>query len=177
MQHPCGVKMQNHLRTRQVPDHVKVYHDEETAVWLCWNLSGQLTGYQEYKPNAPKQKRNVGRYKTQGSGMFGLEYLNYRHPYLFICEGFFEACMFLGLGLNAVAVFGNNPLPIKEQLNLLPFKKIAVLDNDKASENLKEYANEWIRPPKEFKDLNEMPEHEFFTYLVDALFPSRTNSL
>lgn len=153
--------MQEHLKARKVPTHVKVYHDEETAVWLCYNLSGQLTGYQEYKPNAPKQKRNIGRYKTQGAGMFGLEYLDYRQPLLFICEGFFEACMFLSLGLNAVAVFGNDPRHHKEQLALLPFKKVAALDNDKASEKLKKYASSWVRPPAEFKDFNDMSLEQF----------------
>ena len=162
MLHPCVGK---HLKDRKVPTNVRVFYNEETAVWLCYNLSGQLTGFQEYNPNRPKEKRNVGKYKTNGYGMFGLEHLDYNQENLYVCEGFFEACMFLSLGLNAVAVFGNDPKQHKEQLALLPFKKIAALDNDKASEKLLEYTSSYVRPPSNYKDFNDMALQDFKEYL------------
>lgn len=70
---------------------------ERSITFPLWNLSGQLVGYQVYRPDADKTKKNdprEGRYftrvKDQRIGVWGLESF-YDSEELFIFEGIFDA--------------------------------------------------------------------------------------
>jgi hypothetical protein len=84
---------------------------EDTATVPLWNLSGQLVGYQQYRPNASKEAKNdprEGRYFTRLArdrvGVWGLESWSFSDT-LFLCEGVFDACKVTWLGYSALAVF------------------------------------------------------------------------
>lgn len=74
------------------------------------NLSGQLVGYQQYRPHASKEMPNnprEGRYftrlKDNKVGVWGLESYN-NSQVLFLTEGIFDAARLSFLGYAAVAV-------------------------------------------------------------------------
>ena len=94
---------------------------ERVAFFPLWNLSGQLVGYQAYRPDAEKVQKNdtKGRYYTyKGDKMvpkhnktvavWGLESW-LRSTVLFITEGIFDAARLTRLGYSAVAVLSNDP--------------------------------------------------------------------
>lgn len=72
---------------------------------------------------------------------YGLEFLNYDDPLLFVVEGVFDAVRFHNMGLNCLAVLSCDPKHLKEWLRLLPFYKVAVCDGDKAGLKLAEYGD------------------------------------
>ena len=73
-----------------------MYGGNVVFFWL-WNTMGQLAGYQQYRPNAPKEKRNeprTGRYYTYRTPehayvIGGLETLHFSHE-VFLVEGIFD---------------------------------------------------------------------------------------
>ena len=72
---------------------VWVDEDEGVATFPLWNLSGQLVGYQQYRPSANKKKDNhpkMSRYftyrKNRVVGVWGLESWNLSDT-LFVTEG------------------------------------------------------------------------------------------
>jgi hypothetical protein len=124
---------------------------EQICSFKLWNLSGQFVGFQQYNYVGDKKANNKedGKYWTilnKKIGLFGLEYLNYKLPYLFITEGVFDAISLLSYG-NAIAVLSNKPDQMSEQIKLLPFKKIAVCDGDKAGESLAKFSDTAIMCP------------------------------
>lgn len=106
-----------HLHSRHMnTDLHRVWVDEGegVATFPVWNLSGQLVGYQMYRPSASKEKNNdprYGRYFTRVKegkvGVWGLESWNLSNT-LFVTEGVFDACRLTALGYSAVSVFGNS---------------------------------------------------------------------
>jgi hypothetical protein len=106
-----------HLQSRYLDtDLHSVWLDETAnlATFPLWNLSGQLVGYQQYRPNACKQAKNdprKGRYftrlKENKVGVWGLESFNLS-PTLFICEGIFDAARISALGHAALALLSND---------------------------------------------------------------------
>lgn len=152
----------DHVLKRMGP----LYHCISTRLWFdfneqllsfpMYNLSGQLQGYQRYNYKAEKKKRNEGKYYsyTSANSMFGLEFLDYSVPVLFVTEGVFDACTLMHFG-NAVAVLCNNPKQLKQQLSLLPFYTVAVCDGDSAGFKLRNYTNDYIILP-ENEDVNSI---------------------
>ena len=129
----------------------KLYHSckvYEDFLWLpLWNLSGQLVGYQTYRPDRPKNDHTLkpselkyytqlskeeetwyfrnGKTKTLKSSKltaFGLDLLS-RHAVLpklcFLVEGVFDAVPFHNLGLNCLGLLGVASKPNNDLLNLL----------------------------------------------------------
>jgi len=120
---------------------------DEVAVFYLWNLSGQMVGYQQYRPLGDKEQCNdpeVGKYYTYAKdsiAVFGLETYFYRNDILFLTEGVFDAVKLHALGLPAFAVLSNNPKKIQSWLYALPRYIVAVCDNDAAGKKLAKCGN------------------------------------
>jgi hypothetical protein len=107
----------DHLRSRYFDTNLhRVWVDENgrVAVFPIWNLSGQLIGYQQYKPDAnkvisnnPHKSRYFTRLKDKKIGVWGLESWNLSNT-LFVTEGIFDACRITNHGHSAICVFGNS---------------------------------------------------------------------
>jgi hypothetical protein len=156
-----------HLHSRGLYPHRyrSVHLDDASGVvsFYLWNLSGQLVGYQQYRPEGDKKQcndREVGKYYTyqkDSIALWGLETLEYRSDVLFITEGVFDAVKFHTLNLPAVAVLQNNPKPTRTWLYALPRIVIAACDNDAAGRKLASSAQYAIFPPEAGQDFGDMP--------------------
>ena len=151
--------LEEHLKRRrlEVDRYTSIYLNEEERIisFLVWNLSGQLVGFQKYRPDADKMLRNsehVGRYYTYFTGdskqkmigVWGLETYHYRDDILCFTEGVFDAAQLHRYNLPAVAVFANNPKPLRPWLTILPRKLIGFRDNDQAGAALEKYMDECV---------------------------------
>lgn len=83
---------------------------ERSVAFPLWNLSGQLVGYQRYRPDADKRKKNdprEGRYFTrikEGKvGVWGLESWSFTNT-MFVTEGVFDAARLTSKHVSAIAV-------------------------------------------------------------------------
>lgn len=103
-----------------------------TVTWLLYNLSGQLTGLQEFKPYGEP------RYKSHGTGLWGLQHLNPSDRVLYVVEGVRDTHRFLELGLNCVALLGCGRVDkYYNQLHSMGYFVVPVCDNDKPGMKLK----------------------------------------
>lgn len=159
--------LKQHLLDRRVDlSHYTAWFEEETVKFPLWNLSGQLVGYQQYRPFASKEPNNnpkLGRYFTSLSrervGVWGLESWTLSQT-LFVCEGLFDASAVTWAGFSAVAVFGNecsNSLASWFWVVRKQRPVVALLDNDSAGSALSKYAHQSYRSPL-YKDPGEYPD-------------------
>lgn len=138
---------------------------EGVATFPMWNLSGQMTGYQQYRHGADKRKSNnprESRYFTWRKklqiGVWGLEAWN-QSDTLFVTEGVFDAAALTSLGFSAVATLSNDPDPstlrwfdIVRQSR----KVVAFCDNDVAGRKLAKVAHHADTTGE--KDLGDTPD-------------------
>lgn len=157
--------------------------DEGVATFLIWNLSGQLVGYQTYRPDADKQAKNHprdGRYYTfvrdEASGVkflsvWGLETLTFRDDVLFVLEGTFKAVPFHTRGIPAIATLSNNPKPIRNFLSILSESRrvIVVGDNDGDHTTTRSMGYELMLPPSHVKDVDDLTQEEFDEWLKQIM--------
>ena len=161
-----------------------VVSDNFIYFWL-FNLSGQLCGYQRYYWRGSKKtnKENedpkyytyiTKEYRSVKNAVWGLEtYIP--NSILFIVEGIFDAIPIHKLGYPCIAVLGYNPANLKQWLNLLPVKTIAVLDGDKSGFALSKYTDDYISLPdgldpgdfmsdgiEKLKELNKLLENKYY---------------
>ena len=118
--------------------HPFIDEDERVAIFLLTNLSGQLIGYQQYRPDADKLQHNhpkEGRYFTYKPkdantlAVWGVESLHLSPGLLFVTEGVFDAARITEKGYSAVAVLTNNPSPqVRTWLRTLVAHKVAICD-------------------------------------------------
>jgi len=125
---------------------------DPSATFILYNLSGQIVGYQTYRPLQDKERRNhetLGRYysyvkiegddQTKGKraiGVWGLETFDYKPDVLFVTEGIFDAIRVHNLGYPAVALLSNNPKRLYSWLNSLNRRIIAICDSGDAGKKL-----------------------------------------
>lgn len=139
--------MMSHLQSRDLDFTVHtvwVSEEESTATFPLWNLSGQMVGYQQYRPTATKKKNNhpsEGKYFTytkKGSiYVWGLESFHFTPSLLFVTEGVFDATRLTKRGVSAVAILSNDPTnTVKTWLNSINRTIIVVADNDPAGRKL-----------------------------------------
>lgn len=145
---------------------------EQCATFPLWNLSGQMVGYQSYRPHADKIKMNdpFGKYYTYRKKEcwvpWGLETLNwtgFKSP-VFVAEGIFDACRLTEFGHAALATMTNSPP--RDFLNFLSFLTrpiVVVLDNDLGGAELTQLGGYVEMAPN--GDLGDSPP-EFVTYLI-----------
>lgn len=157
----------NHLQARHVNFALhRPFVDEVggVAVFFLYNLSGQLVGYQQYRPSADKKAHNhpkEGRYYTYRQkttlGVFGLESLHLTPNVVFLTEGVFDAARLTSRGVSALAALSNDPAPdLKNWLQCLNRRVVVVCDNDAAGKKLAKFGDDVVFTNEH--DLGDSPE-------------------
>jgi hypothetical protein len=159
----------SHLHSRYLDTSLhRVWVDEDNslATFPLWNLSGQLLGYQQYRPNADKKIKNdprEGRYFTrlkEGKiGVWGLESF-YCSNTLFVTEGIFDAARLSYFGYAAVALLSYD-IGVSTALWLKVVRSyrrvVAVCDSDTSGRRLSKHGSAYCIV-EGYKDLGEAPE-------------------
>ena len=122
---------------------------EHLVTFPLYNVSGQMTGFQEYRPKAGKQKNNVRgesrywTYMTKGNLAYWGQHSFNGAPVLFLTEGFMDAARLTSLGCQAVATLSNNPKHMKRLIDIWKSKYvvIALLDNDPSGKQLAKFGH------------------------------------
>lgn len=144
--------LKEHLKRRHLDlDLHRPVIDEENrvATFFLWNLSGQLCGYQQYRPEGEKKPQNnpkEGKYFTHRKmptlAVWGVETLYLTPDVLFLTEGIFDAARLTEKGVSAIAALTNNPTAdLKNWLECLNRKVVAVCDNDAAGKRLAKFGD------------------------------------
>lgn len=171
--------LKNHLISRgYYPEPLGSILSEEEGVayFLLWNLSGQMVGFQQYRPYAPKTGNHPKdcRYYTYTTkignhsvpAVWGLHTFGLNTKRLFIVEGIFDAVKIHNAGECCIALLGNaGSKSVAQWLSMLNMEKIAILDSDGKSDGLKKLCNKWIVTPLPYKDLGEMTDSEVSTLI------------
>ena len=136
---------------------------EGVATFPLWNLSGQMVGYQQYRPSGDKKCFNHpkdGRYftyrKNKVIGVWGLESWNLS-PTLFMTEGIFDAARLTALGYSAIATLSNDVDDTTTRwLYMVRASRriVAICDGDVAGRKLAKYGSIFHVMP-EGKDMGE----------------------
>jgi hypothetical protein len=182
------MSLRQHLIDRGLdPGLYNVFVDEaggQATLWL-YNLSGQIVGYQQYNPSGTKSIRNDEKHRDslkyftyvgdEGDGalragkkklaVWGLETVSMESRVIFLAEGVFDAVKLHNVGLPAIAVLANDPLPLRPFLFALGKSVIAVCDDDDAGKRLGSLAHVALRVPAPYHDLGEMPQDEVLPWL------------
>ena len=158
-----------HLHARRLDTNLhRVWIDDDNclATLPLWNLSGQLVGYQQYRPLASKEAKNdprEGRYftrlKENKVGVWGLESFNLS-PTLFICEGIFDAARISALGHAALALLSYNiSKPTASWLGCVRScrRVVAICDADDSGRRLAKYGTT-SHVVSGYKDLGDASE-------------------
>lgn len=164
----------DHLRARHLDlnlHHPMIDDEEGVATFYLWNLSGQLVGYQQYRPGADKQAKNHpkdGRYYTYRKqptvAVWGVESLHLTPGVVFVTEGIFDACRLTERGVSALAVLSNDPsADVGNFLSMLNRLVVVVADNDKAGRRLAKFGSVAVFTDE--KDLGDAND-EFVVNLV-----------
>ncbi|MFA6525975.1 MAG: toprim domain-containing protein [Candidatus Buchananbacteria bacterium] len=142
--------------------------------FLIYNFSGQIIGVQKYDP-FNHLKNNGGRYKTyigkspdgqQKIAVWGLQFYRHDMPYVFLTEGIFDAIRIINSGFPALALLScDASRSTKHWLKILPQKKIAILDSNKAGKKLVRFSDFHRAVPNQYKDLGEMSQTEASTFI------------
>lgn len=153
------MSFQLHLTTRGLVDTdvCAICTQTETVSFYLYNLSGQLTGYVRYNwlGNKKLRRNDKAKYYSFGKGVYGLHSIRPTTTKLYIVEGVWDAIALHRLGYAAIAVLTSNPIPIMGWVKTLPYRTIAILDGDAASNQLKKFVDTYILLP-DGTDPNEM---------------------
>jgi hypothetical protein len=122
--------------------HCYIDDDNQEVFFFLFDLVGNITGSQIYRPYSnDKKHNNGGRYTTYCSKfavrLFGVECLREEGD-IYIVEGIFKASKLHSLGYNAIAVLSDNPVYMKNIFYILSKTRniFAIGDNDKAGKSL-----------------------------------------
>lgn len=177
--------IKQHLRSRYMnADLYKTYIDEEDrcAAWLLFNLSGQVVGYHQYRPDCDKEPKNNpkdaryytfvgGHKKDRRLSLWGLETVRFDPRILFFTEGVFDAAPLHTFGLPAVATMSNDPKHLKQQVRLLGEDRltVAICDDDAAGRKLAKLCDDSLNVGggRDPGDLNHQEMYEFVSYLKE----------
>jgi DNA primase len=157
----------DHLRKRHldVNLHRPVLDDVERVVtFFLYNLSGQVIGYQQYRPEGEKKPQNnpkAGKYFTYKKqptlAVWGVESLHLTPHVVFLTEGLFDAARLTERGYSALAALSNDPTPeLGNWLWCLNRRVVAVCDNDKAGKKLAKFGDQVALTVD--KDLGDSPD-------------------
>jgi len=109
---------------------------EQTAVFPLWNLSGQMKGYQQYRPNTTLKKHNdpkESRYYCwmESPCWWGFESWKLTPGLLFVTEGVFDAARLTSRGYSALAVLTCDPGKVFKNFVFTCGRRVVVVaDND-----------------------------------------------
>lgn len=154
---------------------------EGLATFYLYNLSGQLVGYQQYRPTGEKKPNNnpkLGKYFTYKKqptlAVWGVESLHLTPNVVFVTEGVFDAARLTELGVSALAVLSNNPsADLRNWLTCLNRLVVVVADNDAAGKRLAKFGDVAVYTDE--KDLGDSSE-EFVKNLVKT-YVQRTKTV
>jgi hypothetical protein len=171
--------IEQHLKERHLDIKLhKPFLDEELniATFYCWNLSGQLVGYQQYNPTGNKQIFNSkleGKYYTYRNKhtptvvVWGVESLYQSDGVIYLTEGIFDAARMTYIGESAIAAMTNNPpKDYKNWLQMLTRPIVAVCDNDPAGLKLAKFGD-YVEVVPDGKDLGDAPD-DYVKYLLNT---------
>lgn len=176
-----NIDIKSHLLNRGLNPNTKgVFIDEESgeATFFMYNLSGQLVGYMKYNPNYPKAAGlgEKGKYYSyvgkEGDkhkmAVWGLQTYDPNSKFLFVCEGIFDAVKVHNAGYPAIAVLGNDPVPIKGWLKTLNQTIIVIADNDAAGRRLNKFGDYYFTVPlgKDLGDLSQEQANDFIENII-----------
>lgn len=144
---------------------------ERVATFPLFNLSGQLVGYQQYRPEGEKKPNNnpkLGKYYTYKKqptlAVWGVESLHLTPHVVFVTEGVFDAARLTEHGFSALAALSNDPTPeFGNWLWCLNRRVVAVCDNDKAGKKLAKFGDQVAMTTD--KDLGDSPDEVVFDLL------------
>lgn len=167
--------MKTHLVERRMDLnlHTAFVSDDDVVVFPLWNLTGQMVGYQQYRPTASKERQNdprEGRYFTKRRGdvgVWGLESWSRPGP-LFVVEGIFDAAAVTHCGGAAIALLANDPdkSTLRWLWTVRRFRKVvAVCDSDKAGAKLAKVGH-IAHTVETYKDLGDAP-NEYVTNMIN----------
>lgn len=136
-------------------------HENSVVTFYLYNLSGNLVGFQQYRPLGTKTRQNntrEGRYFTYRKQptitVFGVESLDLSPHVVFLTEGVFDAARLTQLGYSALATLSNDPnLDLRNFLYMLNRTTVAVCDNDPAGRRLAKFGQHAVFT--EEKDLGD----------------------
>jgi len=178
----------SHLKERKL--NLELYshylcEDGTSVTFPLWNLSGQMVGFQQYTPNKPKSDKSLtpreqryftlltkteGKKQSQMLSAFGLDLLNKKQKYVFVCEGVFDACRLHNKGLNALALLACDPKPLKSWLWSMGYVVVPVCEGDEAGKKLQSLANSELKlflpEGKDLGDLTEKELEEQFSFFL-----------
>lgn len=174
--------VRNHLIARHCnPDlygnSLVIDENERVATFLLWNFSGQLIGYQQYRPDnhekAVKNHPDKRYYLYVGDegeiynkskrklAVFGIETLKmFPNSPILLTEGIFNAARLHSAGFAALGLLSNNPKKITTFLKIVHGTKIAICDGDKAGQQLAKYGDYSIHLP-DGTDVNDLDLKRF----------------
>jgi len=148
--------------------------EERVATFLLYTITGKIAGYQIYRPDSDKKKKNHPRegryytYKTPGIlSVWGTETLHLTPEILFVTEGVFDAARLTSLGYSAIASLSNAPPPeFQNWLDFLNRKIVVICDNDEngSGRKLAKFGHEAIFT--EDKDLGDSSE-EYVKWILN----------
>lgn len=149
--------------------------ETNTATFYLYNLSSQLVGYQQYRPEGSKKVFNCaenGKYYTyrnknyQTIAVWGVESLYLNSKVIFLTEGVFDAARMTNLEQSAIATLTNNPpKDYRNWLRMLNRPTVAVCDNDDAGRKLAKFGD-YVEVVPEGKDLGDAPD-DYVQYLLN----------
>lgn len=142
--------------------------EEGVATFPLWNLSGQMVGYQQYRPGAEKQQNNpkdaryFNKLKDNKVGVWGLESWNFTNT-LFLTEGVFDAARLTKNSVSALAVLTYRVGKTCDNWLWTVSKGrpvVSVCEGDKAGRKLSRYGHESLYLPNG-EDVDSMSENQF----------------
>jgi hypothetical protein len=145
--------------------------DENIATFPLLNLSYQMVGYQQYRPNGNKEKKNhpkEGRYftytKKESRGVWGLESWKFSNI-IFVTEGIFDATRLTNRGYSAIATLSNDPFHLNNFFYIIKQLRpvVVICDDDKGGVELAKYGHTSVVVPN--GDLGDASE-EYVTKLI-----------
>ena len=168
--------VEQHLLSRGLDlRRTRVIVDDEAglAVFLLFNVSGQLVGYQQYRPGAEKSgnEPRLNRYftrrgdegKSKKLAVWGLETVTSDVSVVYVVEGIFDAVKLHNADRAAVAILTSNPGPLGGWLRVLGKRTIGILDNDHTASQaggIRGSTSKSFVVPDPYKDLGDMPQDE-----------------
>lgn len=170
------MNLKEHLRQRNLNLELhRPFLDEELniATFYCWNLSGQLVGYQQYNFQGNKKIFNSkleGKYYTYRKlptvVVWGVESLYQSDGVIYLTEGVFDSARMTNLDQSALAMMTNNPpMDYRNWLRMLNRPTVSVCDNDDAGMELAKFGD-YVEVVPEGKDLGDAPD-DYVEYLLN----------
>lgn len=147
-------------------------HDESVVTFFLHNGTGDIVGYQQYRPlttekkvkNDPKNGRYYTYLPKDTDGVFGWDVINPADRTIYVVEGIFKAAVLHRLGHNAIAVLTSSPKRLKPWFRILRpiWNLVAIGDNDPAGQILINCVKKGFKSPV---DLDEMLDEDIVQML------------